>query len=517
MKILLFAVFIFLTCSNKNPTAGLNNTSEQPSTVSKPHLRMTLPASWDENWFASPAVFDLDQDGSNEIIASRHSVLYVWENDGTLLWRAPVGENSTSANDHGSSRMYCSPVVGDLNNDSYGEIAISYSNKVAVYDRQGFLCAGWPASFPGPAGELRSLAAADLDKNGFFELLAVKTSEGPVTMVWTFQGMAVSGWPQVVDKTTLTDFGGYNQNIGSADLDGNGTGDVVSTYDICHIGIMHNTGAAWKAHSMFKGSYACNVPMFHDIALAMQGWGSDGTDRDEFTDSPPVFADMDDDGLPEIILYSDHEKAGEYKNRGNSLWVLNPDMTRVAGFESPLTTGMPLYTGYENNIVQVAPSPALARLGSGAIAVIVPSYDGWLRCYGKGGTVIWQVQFNAAGECFVGAGEAAIGDLNNDGIPEILFTSYSVQKGVSNLFILNSAGNLLHRIALSGRGSMAAPTLDDIDNDGIVEIIISLKDVLGGGVGGVQVWDVPSAKKKSLDWPTGRGSYLRNGDVSRKK
>lgn len=513
----LIAFFICLycfSCTEEIPVAGLNSTNEIPSDVSRPQLLKTLPASWDENWFSSPAVFDLDKDGIKEIIASRHSVLYVWNGDGTKKWRAPVEENSSSPNDHGLYRMYCSPVVGDLNGDGYGEIAICYSNKAAVYDYKGFMLPGWPASFPGSSGEIRSIASSDLDNDGLFEILVVKTSNGPVTNVWNLSGQTAPGWPQVTDTVNLNDYGGYNQNIGAADLDGNGIKDVVSTYDICHIGIMKRTGDPWPAHQMFKGKYACTVPMFHDIALAIQGWGSDGNDRDEFTDSPPVFADMDNDGLPEIILFSDHEKAGEYKNRGNSLWVLNPDMTRAPGFELPLTTGMPLYTGYENNIVQVAPSPCVSKLGKTQPAVIVPSYDGWMRCYSSQGTVLWQVQFNAAGEPFAGAGEAAAGDLDNNGVPEIVFTSYSVQSGISYLYILNSAGGLLHRVPISGRGGMAAPTLDDADNDGRIEIILSLKDVLGNGLGGVQIWKVASAAKNNLDWPTGRGAYLRTGDFS---
>jgi hypothetical protein len=513
------AVFFLFSCANQNPIvtiAGLNYQQEVSSTVSEPVLRTTLPASWDENWYSSPVVYDLDNDGTNEIIASRHSVLYVWGADGKLKWRAPVGENASSANDHGSSRMYCSPAVGDFNGDKFGEIAISYGNQAAVYDYKGDLLAGWPKTFPQGDGEIRSIAASDLDNNGMFEILVVKTSDGPVTNVWNISGAVMSGWPQVTDKTNLNDYGGYNQNIGCVDLDGNGIRDVVCTYDICHIGIMYASGLPWPANPMFSGKYACNVPMFHDIALAKQGWGDNGNDRDEFTDSPPVFADMDNDGLPEIILFSDHEKAGEYVNRGNSLWVLNPDMTRVMGFETPLTTGMPLYTGYENNIVQVAPAPCVSKLGTTRPNIIVPSYDGWMRCYSTDGTVVWKVQFNGSGEPFVGAGEAAAGDLNNDGVPEIVFTTYSVSPDRSNLFILSSTGGLLHRVKISGRGSMAAPTLADVDNDGTVEIVVSLKDVLGSGLGGVQVWDVASAKKNNLDWPTGRGNYLRTGEFSGK-
>jgi hypothetical protein len=505
---------LFCLCSEKTPDPALLTTVDtQPGAVSEPVLRTTLPASWDENWFASPAVYDLDDDGKKEIIAARHSVLYVWNADGTLRWRAPVGMSASTSSDHGSDRMYCSPVVGDLTGNGFGEIAICYSNRVAVYDRNGSLLPGWPVSFPTTSNELRSLAACDLDRDGACELLAVKTGDGPVTAVWDITGKMVDGWPQA-DADDLNDYGGYNQNIGCADLDGNGAPDVVCTYDICHIGVMQGDGAPWKANTMFEGTYACNVPMFHDLALAVQGWGGDGNDRDEFTDSPPVFADMDGDGLPEIILYSDHERAGEYVNRGNSLWALNPDMTRVDGFTTPVTSGMPLYTGYENNIVQVAPSPCISLLGTAVPHIIVPSYDGWMYCYSASGMEVWRVQFDAAGEPFVGAGEAVAGDLDNDGIPEVVFTTYSVSKGVSHLFILNNRGALMHRVPIAGRGSMAAPTLADVDGDGVVEIVISLKDVLGGGDGGVQIWEVASAVKNTIDWPAGRGNYLRTGDFT---
>ncbi|NLG19078.1 MAG: VCBS repeat-containing protein, partial [Fibrobacter sp.] len=373
--------------------------------VSTPVLRATLPASWDENWFGSVAVYDLDNDGQKEIVAGRHSVLYVWDSKGKLLWRAPVGENASSPNDHGSSRQYAAPVVGDLDGDGDGEIAIAYSNKVAVYDHSGNILTGWPQQFPGSDGEIRSIAGADLDRDGKIEILAVKTSDGPVTVAWNITGKVVSGWPQVKNCEKCNDFGGYNQNIGAADLDGDSICEVVATYDICHIGIMKKDGSPYPANALFAsaGPWASSVPMFHNIALAKQGWGGDGNDRDEFTDSPPCFGDVDGDGLPEIILYSDHEKAGEYINRGNCLWVLNPDMTRVKGFETPLCSEMPLYTGYENNIVQVAPAPVVASIdGDQRPEIVVPSYDGYMRCYSPDGNVLWKYQFDTGKGKFIG-------------------------------------------------------------------------------------------------------------------
>lgn len=505
------------SCSIDSPlsiTPELNQMQESQGGVSKPTLRKTFPASWDENWFSSPAVLDINNDGSNEIVASRHSVLYVWKSDGSLLWRAPVGENASSSNNHGSSRMYCSPVVGDLNGDGTAEIAIAYSNQVAVYDCKGNLLPGWPQQFPGSGNEIRSIAASDVNGDKQYEILIVKTSGGPVTNVWTINGSVLTGWPQVSDRTdkNKNDYGGYNQNIGSTDLDGDGKKEIICTYDMCDIGIFYSNGNSFPANKMFTGKYASSVPMFHDLTLAIQGWGPDGKDRDEFTDSPPVFADMDQDGLPEVILFSDHEQAGVTANRGNSLWVLNPDMTRVAGFEKPLTTGMPIYFGYENNIVQVAPSPCVSFVTGTVPEIIVPSYDGYMRCYSRTGSVRWKLQFDAPGGPFIGASEAVTGDLNNDMLPEVVFTTYSIQKDCSFLVILSSSGTLLHRIPISGRGGMAAPTIADIDNDGVNEIIVSLKDALGNSLGGVQIWDVSSAKSSTTDWFTGRGNYLRTGE-----
>ncbi len=482
--------------------------------VSMPVLKTTLPASWDESWFGSPVVFDLDGDGSKEIIASRHSVLYVWDAAGKILWRAAVGKDGVTDEVHGGDRQYSGPVVGDLDGDGKGDIAIAYGNHIAVYDWQGKVRGGWPQTFPGAAGEIRSLAAADLDKDGKAEIIAVKSATGPTTAAYSLAGVLLPGWPQAKDCPKCNDYGGFNQNVGAADLDGDGIPEVVATFDEAYIGIMHADGKPSAADISFAkaGPWASSVPMFHDLALAQQGFGADGNDRDEFTDSPPSFADLDGDGKPEIILYSNHEKAGDTAALGNCLWALHGDMTRVKGFEKPLCSDTPIFTGYYNNVVETAPAPVIANLsGDARPEIVVASNDGNIRGFSAEGAELWKYGYDVKGEPWIQASEPVVGDLNNDGSPEIVFTTYSVDQGVSHLTILDAMGKMQRKAPLDKRGSMGAPTLADADGDGKIDILISLKDVVGGSNGGVQIWTVATAGANKPLWPTGRGNYLRTG------
>lgn len=255
---------------------------------------------------------------------------------------------------------------------------------------------------------------------------------------------------------------------------------------------------------------------YHDLALAQQGWG-DG-DRSEFTYSPPVIADIDADGDNEVVLGGDHEHSQSTENQGISVWVLNHDMTRPAGWEVPKDSGPPLaYDGdIGHNIVPTYPAPSVGDIDAvPGLEILVPAYDGLLYAYRSTGEVMWTYGFGRASP-YVGASEALIADLNGDGSPEIVFTTFSEgepsePRAPAHLVILDAGGNELHAIELHARGSMAAPSIADLDGDGALELVISLKDSIGAGQGGVQIWDLPGATDNCLLWPTGRGNTLRQG------
>lgn len=497
--------------------------------VQAPLFDMALVGSpTDEGWLSSPAVVDLDGDGIPEIIASRTRTLYVWHADGTLFWKAspPIS--------HG--RIFGPPVVVDLDGDGRPEVAVGSGNEtISVWNWDGTKKAGWPVVLGSDSEsalrEVRSLAAGRLS-DGRMGLLASRTRKNnkvPVTFLFDAAGKRLPNWPQLsaakgcvllpAAGADCFEAGTYNQNVAFADFDGDGASDLIVGYDNIYIGAFHQDGAPFATDPVFSRPFFPGIPAYHDAALAKKGSGPNGADRSEFTDSPPVVADLDGDGKRELIIVGDHEHAGDYtKNFGNALFVLHPDGTRAAGFERPFETGLPLVHDDVNpqggNIIDVTAAPAVADLdGDGKKEILFQSYDGHLYAVRYTEVpeqrLLWKFSFAETGARF--ASEPVVGDLNGDGRPEILFTTYETMSGKGALIVLDADGKLLFRTTLPGRGAMAAPTVADINGDGEMEIVINLKD----GSEGVEIYHLPGSQKgDALPWPTGRGNYLRNGDAT---
>ena len=485
------------------------------SGVAEPELLLRLADRWQEGWLSSPAVADLDADGSSEIIVARSGLVQVWDADGSLAWTY----------DTGAGRIWASPVVGELRSDIDGlEIAVAAREQIHMIAADGTAVPGFPVSWE---DELRSLAAGDVDGDGALELVVAPAHGGPTDVMAAYNndGSPVAGFPpnaagvsgcEADDKCYLA--GCFDQNLAVGDLDGDGLADVVAPHDNAYASIHRGTGEAFDAAPGFAALKTPGVRYLHELAEAQQGYAEDEDSalQAHFTNTAPAIADLDEDGTPEVVMLGSVQNAAQTDRfKGVALWAVRPDVTRLPGFELPVhlpdyLAGLWDYEG--TNVVGATNQVSIADIDPGAPGkeVVFAGFDGSIHAVGSDGALLWSSSYTTDDRVLTGG--VTIGDLDRDGIPEIVFASYSPDEGKSNLFVLDAGGNALHTVPLPRRGAMAVPTLADVDGEGSVEIVVSLKDA-EDMVESVLVYTVPSSADNCLLWPTGRGNLLRNGWV----
>jgi hypothetical protein len=142
--------------------------------------------------------------------------------------------------------------------------------------------------------------------------------------------------------------------------------------------------------------------------------------------------------------------------------------------------------------------------------MIFAGFDGKIHAVAADKTELWATPYATDGRALTGG--VVVADLSADGVPEIVFTTYSPDANGGNLFIFSSTGQQLYKVALPQRGSMAVPAIGDADGNGTLDIVVSLKDETPTKED-VLVFEVPGSKPNCLLWPTGRANNLRNGWV----
>ncbi len=142
--------------------------------------------------------------------------------------------------------------------------------------------------------------------------------------------------------------------------------------------------------------------------------------------------------------------------------------------------------------------------------MIFAGFDGRIHAVDAARNEIWTYAYTDDARVLTGG--VAVADLSKDGRPEIVFASYSPDDDKSHLFVLDGGGAELHKLALPDRGSMAVPTIADVNGDNTLEITLAMK---AGEDNEPQalVYSVPSSGDKCNLWTTGRGSLLRDGFV----
>ncbi len=486
------------------------------TTVAAPALVYTLADRWHEGWLASPAVADLDGDGRVELVIPRDELLLVWHvgpGTGTVAWQATVG-----------GRIWSSPVVVDLVPGRPGlEVAIAARGQIHAFDAGGAPLPGFPTTF---RDEMRSLAAGDIDGDGALELVAVTNSplagggQRDIVIAYEADGRVVAGFPPNTTGTSGCDAacyvtGGYDQNLALGDVSGDGRSDVFITQDNAYLSLHEGTGRAFDAAAIFRNrTKFSGIRFMVDYALAQQGFADDEAvdEQAHFTNSAPAIADLDGDGTGElIVLGSIQNTAQDDRERGVGLFVVRPDGSRPDPWVAPprfpdFLSGL---WDYGDNVVGMTNQTTVVELDPARAGpeIVFAGFDGFIHAVDARAQPVWARRYTSSATVATGGVVAA--DLSGDGVPELVFTTYSTGGG-GHLVVLDAAGNELHRQALSGRGAMPVPTIADVDGDGDLDITVSLKDG-EDRVRQVEIYEMPGSSTNCLLWPTGRGNYRRDG------
>ncbi len=504
-------------------------------------------------WYASPAVVDLDGNGTMEIVAPFYST-FVFDAQGRMLGR---GQDSRG-------RVYAPAVVADLERDGVMDIVVGGNEgTVAAYEwRGGMLRAkpGWPVSTcsAGMCPEARGMAAADLDRNGSIEIVVTTTqTERTGAQVFVFaangqryqpNGVSAQAWPRYnTDMGANGDatfngqgnhgYGCYGENVGIGNIDDDPQLEILVTYDNHQINAFNHDGTSILASPWYRNRQT-------EFANQRLGWGqfirwADPMIEDnhyhaqtgpwpnvqttmwlQWTASPPNVVDIDGDGHNEVVGIPNAEMHEPYVTQAYAFMVLQGahgdgslSARRFAAFNTLPMSDMPrARSNGDYYPPDGIPAPTTVNIvGDARPEIVAPINDGFIYAIGPDGQRLWRYDYGHGVEKTF-ASEVVVADLNRDGTPELIFGTYSLQRNGGHLIVLGNNGAMLHDIVLPGQGMNgngigipAAPTVADLDGDGTLEILVVTFDH------GMDVFTVAGSGANCLLWPTGRGSYLRSG------
>ena len=147
--------------------------------------------------------------------------------------------------------------------------------------------------------------------------------------------------------------------------------------------------------------------------------------------------------------------------------------------------GFPLSFG-SNTTYKPMRGLALADLNNDGADEIILCHNEQINVIDGQGNVLWT-------QALVGGMAqypAAVGDINNDGILEVVaLTAYGNARGGLNVF--DASGNILLATVTNNDPLICAPVLADINNDGLLEIIFNGRGKASAGISaGIHVWNL---------------------------
>ena len=325
-----------------------------------PDLLPGYPKRMTSSMEASPKLYDLDGDGSEEIIQpTSDGKIHAWKADGTEAAGWPVetpvrrqfqpdykfqsngacayrddkggciAKNMTLPGKYHETIIINSPAVGALDGDGKIEVVLSsYDGHLMVFGADGKPRAGFPVQSAAhdvdktspdwilDSGFCGSPVLADLDKDGKLEIL--QNGMDQYLYVWRHDGTMQKGFPVLVSDPALN--GSLRARIVSSpavgDVNGDGlldiavgTNEVLGAESVKNEGrgyILHGDGNAHAGGAIHAG-WPVKVYALMAEVLPLVGRGVPGN---------PALADLDYDGKLEVNFDSIGSAGRFYKHDG---------------------------------------------------------------------------------------------------------------------------------------------------------------------------------------------------------
>src|SRR5207253_9008464 len=153
-------------------------------------------------------------------------------------------------------------------------------------------------------------AVTDLETGGQLEIIVGQAAGLTARQlnVLAPNGTVRPGWPARHDGEPGNSFGMWNQNVVVADMNGDGFkelfvpgGHYINAFD--RNGNQLPANAIYNNISPVGPKVWSQVGVHVDSAVDLRGYANCGVEhRPHFADSPPVVADLDGDGVPELVV-----------------------------------------------------------------------------------------------------------------------------------------------------------------------------------------------------------------------
>ncbi|MBN1872990.1 MAG: VCBS repeat-containing protein [Anaerolineae bacterium] len=488
---------------------------------------------------SSPVAADFNGDGYKELVVGTvEGKLHVVSYNGSewvSVWSRQTNDDINSAsppNPTEEGRIRSSAAIADLDNDGHLDIVVTVGGDAHQTDdaerRNGGVLVyrynsawdfsllapasvgcvtGWPqpcidqigkgTGFSNPDGYWDGIvttpALGDIDGDNDLEIIV----EGIDRRIhaWHHDGTTVEGWP--ISQWEGDDL--WRGGISSpalGDLDDDGLPEIVfGTMSAKDLGDMGKEGTLWAVNG--DSSLLPGFPI----------------ETEQYIYSSPALGDIDGDDKLEIVV---GVGTGIAKARMNIVYAWNHDGTPV---QQPGGLAWPQETQDTNDATTA--SPSLGDIdGDGELEIVIGGtypygvYENNLYAWNVDGSLVPGFPMKprspnlGLSSSFPMPVTPILADIDGDGTVEILVT----HMGSPGVAIVEPNGTTSDYTTYSFSGMLdTEPLVDDIDNDGLLELIAAGEDHSVGQFGALEIWDLPGATASARPWPMARRDVMRTG------